>query len=118
MLNDNSVKYADEILPPGNALHFEVMFSENVALAPYQVSMHSAFDGHTNSHNSTTNGLADYGVTTRVTPDSVAFEKTWLKSDFIARGETSIAGKKKAAVKHLHKIRESQYFYDLWQSIQ
>ena len=94
----------DEAVTPGNALHFEVMFSDNVALASYKVSIHGAFDGHTHSHNSTTNGLKDDGITTRVATDSVAFEKTWLESDFIALGEPPITGKKQATVKHLHLV--------------
>ena len=88
----------DEAVMPGSAVHFVVQFADNVALASYKVDIHSAFDGHT--HNAAVNGA----IGTRAATDSVAFEKTWLESDFIALGETPIAGKKQAYVAHQHIV--------------
>ena len=105
----------DEIVMPGSTVHFEVRFTDNVALGSYKVDIHSAFDGHT--HSTAVNGAiridqtvsSDYGVEkydirTRQATDSVAFEKTWMESDFIALGETPIAGKKQADVAHQHIV--------------
>lgn len=94
----------DEAVAPGSAIHFEVQFSDNEALASYKVSIHGAFDGHEHSTAVTAKddrtGLS--GVITRAATDSVAFEKTWLESDFIALGESPIAGRKQATVAHQH----------------
>lgn len=86
----------DEEVMPGSRLHFTVQFSDNVSLASYKADIHGAFDGHT--HNAVVNGA----IGTRAAADSVAFEKTWLESDFIALGETPIAGKEQAYVAHQH----------------
>lgn len=117
----------DEAVVPGSAIHFEVEFSDNEALASYKVDIHGAFDdhGHTavagkNAVTVTTdigtelsgidmravtgNGTELLGAVTRAATDSVAFEKTWLESDFIARGETPIAGKEQARVAHQHIV--------------
>ena len=80
----------DEVVNPGDAVHFKVMFSDNMALASYKVNIHGAFDGH--SHNSGT----------RSATDSIAFERTWLETDFIALGETPIVGKQQVTVEHQH----------------
>lgn len=78
----------DEAVLPGSDIHFEVTLSENEALASYKVNIHGAFDGHTHS------------ATTRATEDSVAFEKTWMESDFIVLGEEPIAGKRSVTIHH------------------
>lgn len=62
----------DEAVLPGSDIHLEVTLSDNEALASYKVNIHGAFDGH------------EHSATTRATEDSVAFEKTWMESDFIA----------------------------------
>lgn len=84
----------DEAFKPGGDIHFEVEFSDNVALASYKVNIHGAFDDHTHSTTASTRAEDD---------DTVEFEKTWLESDFIALGEEPIAGKKNVTVHH-HKI--------------
>lgn len=88
----------DEEVMPGSTLQFTVQFADNVALASYKVDIHGAFDGHT--HHAAVNGA----TATRAATDSVAFEKTWLESDFIALGETPIAGTKQAYVAHQHIV--------------
>jgi|AGTN01.3.fsa_nt_gi hypothetical protein len=82
----------DEAFQPGSDIHFEVEFSDNVALASYKVNIHGAFDGHTHSV-----------VSTRAEEDAVEFEKTWMESDFIALGEEPISGKRSVTVHH-HEI--------------
>ena len=90
----------DELVKPGNDIHFEVELSDNVALASYKVNIHGAFDGHEHGdgHSDTRSGFA----TTRAASDSVEFTRTWLESDFIALGEEPIAGKRNASVHHQH----------------
>ncbi len=88
----------DKAVAPGSAIYFEVEFSDNEALASYKVDIHGAFDNHT--HNVTELS----GIITRATTDSVAFEKTWRESDFLALGETPIAGRKQATVTHQHIV--------------
>lgn len=83
----------DEPVKPGSEIHFEVVFSDNVALGSYKVNIHGAFDSH--GHNA---------AVTRATDDSVAYEKTWLETEFIAAGEEPISGKRLATVHH-HKIK-------------
>lgn len=85
----------DEVVNPGDAVHFKVMFSDNMALASYKVNIHGAFDNH--SHNSSV-------MSTRAATDSIAFEKTWLETDFTALGESPIAGKKQVTVEHQHIV--------------
>lgn len=80
----------DEVVMPGEVLHLKMELSDNVALASYKVNIHGAFDGH--SHNSGT----------RSATDSIAFERTWLETDFIAHGETPIVGKQQVTVEHQH----------------
>ena len=100
----------EEAVRPGSAIRLEVSLSDNEALASYKVNIHGAFDGHGHSAAAGKNAATvatDYGtelsgIITRATTDSVAFEKTWLESDFIALGETPIAGRKQAAVAHQH----------------
>ena len=140
----------DEAVTPGSAIHFEVLFSDNEALASYKVDIHGAFDGHEHNAAATAAGRNDQvlspdgqwtingtgsadsdkvgggfagfgvqnistraatddriglsGIITRAATDSVAFEKTWLESDFIALGATPIAGKKQATVAHQHIV--------------
>ncbi|MCE5177715.1 MAG: DUF4625 domain-containing protein [Porphyromonadaceae bacterium] len=125
----------DEAVTPGSAIHFEVLFSDNEALASYKVDIHGAFDNHTHSAAATaagrsdqvllpdgqwtingtgsadsdkvgggSTGLGTQNIGTRAATDSVAFEKTWLESDFIALGATPIAGKKQATVAHQHIV--------------
>jgi hypothetical protein len=65
-----------------------VTLSDNEALASYKVNIHGAFDGH------------EHSATTRATEDSVAFEKTWMDSDFIVLGEEPIAGKRSVTIHH------------------
>lgn len=139
----------DEVVMPGSALHFEVEFTDNEALASYKVNIHGAFDGHTHdagiagtarkSHaESSGTGLAGdgmraaatdkevqaQGAATRAAADSVTFERTWLERDFVALGETPIAGKKQAAVAHRHivipatinglPLREGHYHFTVY----
>lgn len=117
----------DEAVTPGNAIHFEVQFSDNEALASYKVDIHGAFDdhGHTavagrNAVTVTTdigtelsgidmravtgNGTELLGAVTRAATDSVAFEKTWIESNFSALGEAPIAGRTQARVAHQHIV--------------
>jgi len=118
----------DEAVTPGSAVHFEVLFSDNEALASYKVDIHGAFDDHEHSAAAagtgnvvvatdigtelsgidmravTGNGTELLGAVTRTATDSVAFEKTWRESDFIALGETPIAGKEQARVAHQHIV--------------
>lgn len=82
----------DEPINPGSEIHFEVNFSDNVALGTYKVNIHGAFDGHSHNH-----------AVTKATGDSLAFEKTWLEQEFIAAGEEPISGKRSTTVHH-HKI--------------
>ncbi|NLD24051.1 MAG: DUF4625 domain-containing protein [Bacteroidales bacterium] len=88
----------DELVKPGNDIHFEVELSDNVALASYKVNIHGAFDGHEHGDGYTRYGFA----TTRAASDSDEFTRTWLESDFIALGEEPIAGKRNASVHHHH----------------
>ena len=105
----------DEVVTPGSAIRFEVEFSDNEALASYKVNIHGAFDGH--EHNAAVKaagrnevvaaadyetGLRPFGM--RAATDSVAFEKTWAESDFIALGATPIAGGKKVTVAHQYIV--------------
>ena len=180
-LNDNenpvivlSSPVEDAKIRPGSAIHFEVTFSDNEALASYKVNIHGAFDGHghststaavtgrapieaggaTGTYGSFTTGAAGatgtsggfttgvagatvssggfttgvagatfnsgslttgaegvktgtgdaatrVGVaTTRAAGDSVAFEKTWMESDFIALGEEPVSGKRSVTIHH------------------
>jgi len=166
-LNDNenpvivlSSPVEDAKIRPGSAIHFEVTFSDNEALASYKVNIHGAFDGHGHSTSITavtgrapivaggatgtsggfttgvagatgtsggfTTGVAGatfysgslttgaegvktgtgdaatrVGVaTTRAAGDSVAFEKTWMESDFIALGEVPVSGKRSVTIHH------------------
>lgn len=82
----------DEPIKPGSEIHFEVNFSDNVALGTYKVNIHGAFDGHSHNH-----------AVTRIAGDSAIFEKTWLEQEFIAAGESPISGKRATMVHH-HKI--------------
>ena len=63
----------------GSAIHFEVDFADNVALASYKVDIHGNFDNH--SH-----------ASTKATTDSVvfSFNRIW----------TTIAGQRNAHVHH------------------
>ena len=105
----------EEAVLPGSDIYFEATLSDNEALASYKVNIHGVFDGHThnaavsgairNDHAvSSDNGVEIYGIGTRAATDSVAFEKTWLESDFIALGEIPIAGRKQANVSHQHIV--------------
>jgi hypothetical protein len=87
--------FEDEHVKPGDAVHFKVEFSDNIALASYKVNIHGAFDNH--SHNSTV-------MSTRAATDSIAFEKTWMETEFITLGESPIAGKKIVTVEHQHIV--------------
>ena len=88
----------DELVKLGSDIHFEMVLSDNVALASYKVNIHGAFDGHEHGDGYTRYGFA----TTRAASDSVEFTRTWLESDFIALGEEPIAGKRNASVHHHH----------------
>ena len=88
---------ADEVLMPGDAIHFNVEFFDNAALALYKVNIHGAFDGHT--HHATAGTKS-----TRAESDSIAFEKTWMESDFLSLGEAPIAGSKNVIVEHQHMV--------------
>lgn len=101
----------EEAYAPGSSIHFVVTLSDNMALASYKVNIHGAFDGHThntavsgairNDHAVSSNhGVEIYGIGTRAATDSVAFEKTWLESDFIALGEIPIAGMRSVTLHH------------------
>ncbi|MDD4777182.1 MAG: DUF4625 domain-containing protein [Fermentimonas sp.] len=85
----------DKVVTPGEAVHFKVMFSDNVALASYKVNIHGAFDNH--SHSASV-------MSTRAATDSIAFEKTWLETDFTALGDSPVAGEKEVTVDHQHII--------------
>ena len=86
----------DEMVRPGNDIHFEVELSDNVALSSYKVNMHGAFDGHDHGVGGTRNTI------NLTETDSVEFSKTWLESDFIALGEEPIAGMRNATIHHHH----------------
>lgn len=83
----------EEAIRPGSDLHFDVEFSDNVALGSYKINIHWG-EGHT--HSAT--------LSTRAEEDSEPFEKTWLESDFIALGDEPIAGKRSASVHHHHIV--------------
>ncbi len=83
----------DEAIRPGSDIHFDVEFSDNVALGSYKVNIHWG-EGHT--HSAT--------LSTRAEEDSEPFEKTWFESDFIALGDEPIAGKRGATVHHHHMV--------------
>lgn len=84
----------DEEIRPGSDIHFDVEFSDNVALASYKVNIHGAFDGHT--HSAT--------LSTRAEEEGEPFERTWLESEFIALGDEPIAGKRSVTVHHHHIV--------------
>lgn len=83
-----------EAIRPGSEIHFEVEFSDNVALGSYKVNIHWG-EGHT--HSATLSTLAEED-------DSEPFEKTWLESDFIALGDEPIVGKRSVTVHHHHIV--------------
>ncbi len=87
----------DTEIRPGSAIHFEMTLSDNEALASYKVNIHGAFDGHDHSASSP---LRTGKAATRATEDSMAFEKSWLESDFIKLGEEPIAGKRSVTIHH------------------
>ena len=91
----------DELVKPGNDIHFEVELSDNVALASYKVNIHGAFDGH--GHGDGHDDMGTRSATSRAVTDSV-FTRTWLESDFIALGQEPIAGKRNAIVHHHHIV--------------
>lgn len=83
---------AKEAIKPGSDVHFEVKFSDNIALASYKVNIHGNFKPHTHI------------IASNAENDSVIFDKTWLEEDFINAGEReSINGKKEVTIHH-HKI--------------
>lgn len=83
----------DALKPSDKGIHFEVEFTDNEALGSYKVNIHPAFDGHTH----------EQAAPQFAAGDSIAFEKTWLESEFIAAGEQSIEGKRNVTIHH-HKI--------------
>ena len=83
----------DALKPSDKGIHFEVEFADNEALGSYKVNIHPAFDGHTH----------EQAAPQFAAGDSIAFEKTWLESEFIAAGEQSISGKRNTTIHH-HKI--------------
>ena len=92
----------DELVKPGSDIHFEMVLSDNVALASYKVNIHGAFDGHEHGDGHGNGDTRSGFVTIRAASDSVEFSRTWLESDFIALGEEPIAGKRNASVHHQH----------------
>ena len=82
----------DALKPSDKGIHFEVEFADNEALGSYKVNIHPA-GGHT--HEQAAPQFAN--------GDSIAFEKTWFESEFIAAGEQSISGKRNTTIHH-HKI--------------
>ena len=97
-----------EAIKPGGDLHFEVEFTDNVALGSYKVNIHGAFDDHTHSAAAFTRAEGD--------SSSEPFEKTWLEVDFIALGDEPIAGKRNASIHHHHilipeNVKEGNYHF-------
>lgn len=80
-----------EAIRPGSDIHFDVEFSDNVALSSYKVNIHGAFDGHTHS-------VANPML--RTPGEGIEFEKTWFEGEFIEMGEEPIAGKRNVTVHH------------------
>ena len=79
----------DALKPSDKGIHFEVEFADNEALGSYKVNIHPA-GGHT--HEQAAPQFAN--------GDSIAFEKTWFESEFIAAGEQSISGKRNTTIQH------------------
>lgn len=80
-----------EAIKPGSDIHFDVEFSDNVALSSYKVNIHGAFDGHTH-------GVANPSL--RATDEGEEFERTWFEAEFIEMGEEPIAGKRSVTIHH------------------
>src|SRR5690554_389103 len=83
----------DEAIRPGSDIHFDVEFSDNVALGSYKVNIHWG-EGHT--HSAT--------LSTRAEEEGEPFERTWLEREFIALGDEPIAGKRSVTVHHHHIV--------------
>jgi len=83
----------DEEIRPGSDIHFDVEFSDNVALGSYKVNIHW---GEDHTHSAT--------LSTRAEEEGEPFERPWLEKEFIALGDEPIAGKRSVTVHHHHIV--------------